>query len=179
MSPSLAARSVRSPARDVLLAGLAALLGSCATTGMVRPAADVAALGADGPLTVATYTDFPDVPEFLAATVYYPTDAPGPIGGVAIAPGFTEEQRHISWWGPRLASHGYAVVVLDTNDRRERPDARAAALLAGVRLLRHEGERRGSPLFGRIDPERVARSYMRRYDERSSKRKRGLFSRRG
>jgi flagellar biosynthesis protein FlhG len=30
-----------------------------------------------------------------------------------------------------------------------------------------------------LDPDRVARSYMRRYDERSSKRKRGLFSRRG
>jgi flagellar biosynthesis protein FlhG len=29
-----------------------------------------------------------------------------------------------------------------------------------------------------LDPDRVARSYMRRYDERSSKRKRGLFSRR-
>ena len=30
-----------------------------------------------------------------------------------------------------------------------------------------------------LDPDRVAQSYMRRYDERSSKRKRGLFSRRG
>ena len=30
-----------------------------------------------------------------------------------------------------------------------------------------------------LDPDRVARSYMRRYEERSSKRKRGLFSRRG
>ncbi len=29
-----------------------------------------------------------------------------------------------------------------------------------------------------LDPDRVARSYMRRYEERSSKRKRGLFSRR-
>ena len=30
-----------------------------------------------------------------------------------------------------------------------------------------------------LDPDRVARSYMRRYEERSSKRRRGLFSRRG
>jgi cytoskeletal protein RodZ len=30
-----------------------------------------------------------------------------------------------------------------------------------------------------LDPDRVAQSYMRRYEERSSKRKRGLFSRRG
>ncbi len=29
-----------------------------------------------------------------------------------------------------------------------------------------------------LDPDRVARSYMRRYEERVTKRKRGLFSRR-
>jgi dienelactone hydrolase len=140
------------------LALLAApLLGSCASAGSVRTAsADVAAFSIDGPYEVATYGDFPDVPEFLGATIYYPGNAPGPVGGVAIAPGFTEEQRHISWWGPRLASHGYAVVVLDTNDRRERPAARADALMAGVRLLRDEGDRRDSPLFGRIDPDRMA-----------------------
>jgi triacylglycerol lipase len=136
---------------------MAAFLASCASTGTVgTTAADVTALSADGPFEVRTYVDFPDVPEFLAGTIYYPADAPGPVGGVAVAPGFTEEQRHISWWGPRLASHGYAVLVLDTNDRRERPDARAAALMAGVRLLREEGERRGSPLFGRIAPDRMA-----------------------
>jgi triacylglycerol lipase len=131
------------------------LSGACAGP-VGTPPADVAALSADGPYEVRTYTDFRDVPEFLAGTVYYPVDAPGAVGGVAVAPGFTEEQRHVSWWGPRLASHGYAVVVLDTNDRRERPDARADALMAGVRLLRDEGERRGSPLFGRIDPVRMA-----------------------
>lgn len=81
---------------------------------------------------------------------------PGPIGGIAIAPGYTERQRHIEWWGPRLASHGYAVLVLDTNDPRERPDARATALLAGVRLLRSESARAESRLFGRIAADRMA-----------------------
>ncbi|MGE0160597.1 MAG: alpha/beta hydrolase family protein [Gemmatimonadales bacterium] len=138
-------------------AGLSILLAACASAGTVAaPSADIAALAADGPYSVATYTDFPDVPEFLAGTIYYPTDAPGPVGGVAISPGYTEEQRHISWWGPRLASHGYAVLTLDNNDRRELPAARAAALLGAVALLREEGERPGSPLFGRIDADRMA-----------------------
>jgi len=155
-SPRPAVRSVPGPFRPAALCA-AALLASCATAGTAgAPSADVAAFSADGPYEVRTYVDFPDVPEFLAGTIYYPVDAPGAIGGVAIAPGFTEEQRHISWWGPRLASHGYAVVVLDTNDRRERPDARADALMAGVRLLRDEGERRGGALFGRIDSDRMA-----------------------
>lgn len=115
-----------------------------------------AALAGDGEFTVLSYTDFPDVPQFADATIYYPVGTPGPIGGVAIAPGFTERQSHIEWWGPRLASHGYAVLVLDTNDPRERPEARAEALLAAVGLLRSEGARRGSRLFGRIAAERMA-----------------------
>jgi hypothetical protein len=48
---------------------------------------DLAALGADGPHQVLTYTDFPDVPEFGAATIYYPLDADAPYGGVAISRG--------------------------------------------------------------------------------------------
>jgi len=107
-------------------------------------------------LEVRRYADFPPVAEFARATIYYPATAPAPIGGVAISPGFTEQQRHIDWWGPRLASHGYAVLTLDNNDRREPPDVRAQALLAGVELLRAEGQREGSPLFGRIDPEKMA-----------------------
>ena len=140
------------------LVALLPLVASCATAGSTTDSAPVSAasLSVDGAYEVRTYSDFPDVPEFGAATIYYPVGVPQPIGGVAIAPGFTEEQRHISWWGPRLASHGYAVLVLDTNERRERPDARASALIAGVTLLRAEGLRQGSPLFGGIDLAKMA-----------------------
>jgi alpha-beta hydrolase superfamily lysophospholipase len=131
-----------------------ALSTACATSAARAPT--VTSLSTDGQYRVATYTDLPHVPEFAAATVYYPVGAEGPIGGVAIAPGFTEQQRHISWWGPRLASHGYAVLTLDTNDPRDQPQARADALTAAVRLLQGENERTGSPLFGRIDVKKMA-----------------------
>lgn len=137
------------------LSAAACLVGSaCATS--TPPSPSVTSLSTDGEYRVLTYTDIPDVPEFGAATIYYPVGTPGPIGGVAIAPGYTEGQRHISWWGPRLASHGYAVLTLDTNDPRDPPDARADALMAGVRVLRGENGRRGSPLFGRIDVAKMA-----------------------
>jgi triacylglycerol lipase len=139
---------------------LAIFLVSCAAAG---PAVDlgsdptVASLSMDGSYEVMTYTDIPDVPEFGAATVYYPAETPTPIGGVAISPGWTEGQRHIDWWGPRLASHGYAVLVLDTNDaRRDQPEERAEALIAAVRILRGENDRAGSPLSGRIDVGKMA-----------------------
>lgn len=144
----------RRPHAAYLPATLALLLGACATTGTAT--FEPASLTVNGPYAVRTYTDFPDVPEFGAATIYYPAATPEPVGGVAIAPGFTEEQRHIAWWGPRLASHGYAVLILDTNDPRERPDARAAALWAAVELLRAENERVGSPLRGRVAVDEMA-----------------------
>jgi dienelactone hydrolase len=145
---------IRRAARTPCALALAAACGACASVGASVP--NAASLAGDGSFAVFTYTDFPDVSEFGDATIYYPVGTPGPIGGVAIAPGFTERQSHIEWWGPRLASHGYAVLVLDTNDPRERPDARAAALLAAVDLLRRENTRMGSRLFGRIAVDRMA-----------------------
>lgn len=121
------------------------------------PQPTIASLSGNGAYEVRTYTDIPDVPEFGDATVYYPADTPTPIGGVAISPGWTELQRHIEWWGPRLASHGYAVLILDTNDRRQdQPEERAEALIAAVRILRGENDRAGSPLRGRIDVGKMA-----------------------
>jgi triacylglycerol lipase len=133
--------------------GLLVFLAAC---GGSRVLPGIEALARDGDYAVLSYTDFPNVPEFGDATIYYPVGTPGPIGGVAIAPGFTERQRHIEWWGPRLASHGYAVVVLDTNDPREQPAARAEALVAAVGLLRSESSRAESRLFGRIAVDRMA-----------------------
>lgn len=136
-------------------ATLTVLVTACATAGTANDVG-VDSLNRDGAYAVASYSDFPEVPEFGAATIYYPVDAPSSVGGVAIAPGFTERQSHIAWWGPRLASHGFAVLVLDTNDPRDRPDARAEALMAAVRVLRAENGRAGSPLRGRVDVAKMA-----------------------
>jgi predicted dienelactone hydrolase len=113
-------------------------------------------LSSSGPYQVATYTDFPDVAEFGAGTIYYPSDKAASIGGVAISPGFVEMQENMSWWGPHLASHGFAVLTLDTNEPRDRPDIRATALMAAIKVLREENNRDGSPLKGKIDPVKMA-----------------------
>lgn len=120
------------------------------------PAISLAALSVDGPYAIRAYTSLPAVPEFAKATIYYPLDITGLIGAVAISPGFTERQRHINWWGPRLASHGYAVLVLDTNEPRDSPALRGDALIAAVRLLKAEHTRAGSPLNGHIDVNKMA-----------------------
>ncbi len=149
-----AAMSARTWAPPILASGL--FLVSCATSGPAGPAPTIAYLSGDGVYPVETYTDFPDVPEFADATIYFPASATDLVGGVVISPGFTERQRHIAWWGPRLASHGFAVLIFDTNDPRDRPTARAEGLMAGVRLLHAENRRPGSPLRSRIDEGKMA-----------------------
>src|SRR5687768_11534139 len=53
-----------------------------------------------------------NTPGFGAATIYYPTTtADGTFGAVAISPGYVSTQSSISWFGPRLSSHGFVVIT--------------------------------------------------------------------
>lgn len=113
-------------------------------------------LGSTGPYQVAYYSSYPPVPEFSAATIYFPANKGEDFGGVAIAPGFLESQENMSWWGEHLASHGFAVVTLDTNELRDDPSLRADALMAAVELLRSESDRMGGILRGKIISDRMA-----------------------
>lgn len=113
-------------------------------------------LGKPGPYQVAYYSSFPAVPEFSAATIYFPANKGEDFPGIAISPGFVESQENMSWWGSHLASHGYAVLTLDTNELRDDPSLRADALMAAVGVLRNEGERMGGTLRGKIINDRMA-----------------------
>ena len=119
-------------------------------------AQDIAALESAGPYQVGTYSELPKVDEFRQGTIYYPIGKDGLSGGVAISPGFIEAQEHMSWWGPMLASHGFIVLTLDTNEPRDDPSVRAKALMAAIGIIRGEQSRRGSPLNGRVDASRMA-----------------------
>lgn len=111
----------------------------------------VESLSGDGIYSVERYIDLPDVPEYGDATVYYPSDKTELFGAIAISPGFTETQAPMSWWGPRLASHGFAVLTFNTNAPRDYPNIRADALMAAVGMVRGENTRTDSPLFGKLD----------------------------
>ena len=42
----------------------------------------------------------------------------------AIAPGYTASETSIAWLRPRLASHGFVVISINTNSRYDQPSAR-------------------------------------------------------
>ncbi len=110
-------------------------------------------------------------PKYAGATIYYPvikavddeiagdqvkTPELTNLSSVVLVPGFMGPERSMSRWGPYLASHGFVVMTIGTNNLTVEPDARGEALVDGLVTIRAENEREGSPLFGRLDPERVA-----------------------
>jgi dienelactone hydrolase len=108
---------------------------------------------AAGPFATASTTVAASaVGGFGGGIIYYPTDnSQGSFGAVAFAPGFLATTDHYPWVGPRIASHGFVVFVIDTLSRNDPPTRRAAQLLAALDYLVTS-----SPVRGRIDPERLA-----------------------
>ncbi|MCP5345983.1 MAG: hypothetical protein R3F41_01715 [Gammaproteobacteria bacterium] len=107
---------------------------------------------------VRTYDPEPQVAEFSAATIFYPLTlsfAP-PIGAAVLVPGYRGTAEDYSWWGPMLASFGYAVMIIDTNTVEDNLEARKQALLAAVDFIKNENNDPDSPIQGRIDTGKIA-----------------------
>lgn len=107
---------------------------------------------------VRTYEATVDVDEFAAATIFYPLTLSfdAPMGGVVMSPGFGSTQDNYDWWGPALASLGYAVMIFDTNTPTDNLEARKNALIAGVDFLRRQNSNPESPLNGKMNADRLA-----------------------
>ncbi|MCO1594642.1 alpha/beta hydrolase [Micromonospora sp. RHAY321] len=89
---------------------------------------------------------------FGGGVIYYPTStSEGTFGAVAISPGYTAAWSSISWLGPRLASHGFVVIGIETNSRFDQPDSRGRQLLAALDYLVER-----SSVRTRIDGTRLA-----------------------
>ncbi|RZS45049.1 dienelactone hydrolase [Herbihabitans rhizosphaerae] len=104
-----------------------------------------------GPFAVAT-EKVPGGKGFGGGTIHYPTDtSQGTFGAIAVAPGFTESESAIAWYGPRLASQGFVVITISTNGLWDLPASRADQLLAA---LRHVTD--ASQIKSRVDRDRLA-----------------------
>jgi len=73
---------------------------------------------------------------FGGGIIYYPTDiSQGTFGGVAISPGLNGTWPGIAWLGPRLASQGFVVFGIETNNLNDSPTSRGTQLLAALDYL--------------------------------------------
>ncbi len=85
-------------------------------------------------------------------TISYAADtSEGPFGVVAVTPGFFGVRYSMSWLGPRLASHGFVVIVIDTLQPNDDAHQRAQQLAAALDQVVAFGNTEGHALHGRID----------------------------
>jgi alpha-beta hydrolase superfamily lysophospholipase len=118
------------------------------------PAPTLSALQASrGPYAVSqTSVSSLSVSGFGGGEIYYPTTtSDGTFGAIAISPGFTAYWSSISWLGPRLASHGFVVIGIETNTTADQPASRGQQLLAALDYLTQR-----SSVRTRIDSSRLA-----------------------
>lgn len=140
----------------------AALFGAAATYAQANPfqrgpAPTTASLeAASGPYAVDSSTISSPV-GYGAGTVYYPANtSDGPFGLIALAPGFVNTQTANKWWGPRLASHGFVVVMINTTTLFDLPGPRSKQLLSALKDVVSRSQSSSSPYFGKVDGNRRA-----------------------
>ncbi|MBC7956640.1 MAG: dienelactone hydrolase family protein [Cytophagales bacterium] len=119
------------------------------------PAPSTASLEASrGPFATSSFT-VSRPSGYGAGTVYYPTNAGGTVGAIAIVPGYTARQSSINWWGPRLASHGFVVITIDTNSTSDQPASRSRQQLAALDQVATLNSTSSSPIYNKVDTSRM------------------------
>lgn len=87
----------------------------------------------------------------MLSTIYYPSNVEPTFGALAIVPGFGNERSHIDWYGARIASHGFVVILIDTISVWDIPDQRGEQLIAALDYLTMD-----SPVKDVVDAQRLA-----------------------
>jgi predicted dienelactone hydrolase len=118
------------------------------------PAPTATTLNARGPFAI-TQVDVSGAGQgFNNATVYYPNDtSQGTFAAIAVSPGFLTPKALMQWAGPKFASHGFVVAVLETNTLFDIPGSRADQMQAVLRYL--TGASSPAAVRSRIDPNRL------------------------
>ena len=109
-----------------------------------------------GPQSYTTTSVSSSVDGFGGGTIYYPTSISEQMATISIAPGFTNTQSAVSWWGPILASHGFVVITINTNSRFDQPESRSRQLDSALNYLIDQANISSSPIAGLVDENRLA-----------------------
>ncbi len=108
-----------------------------------------------GPFSTARFSVSGFLKGFGDSTVYYPTNTTGKMGAIAVIPGYLSYESSIEWWGPRLASHGFVVMTMNTETIYDQPDSRASQLSEALDYLIAQSKSYSSPLYNKIDSTRL------------------------
>jgi predicted dienelactone hydrolase len=88
--------------------------------------------------------------------MYYPTDAPPPYAVIVFSPGFTAtKEDYTNYYGAMIASHGMVILLTTPTSTNDQPRARGTDLEAAVAQIAKENVREGSPVKGKLAPDRI------------------------
>ncbi len=120
------------------------------------PDPSVSFLEADrGPYSVNTSRVSGLVSGFGGGTIHYPSGTTGTMAAIVVIPGYVSAESSIEWWGPKLASHGFVVMTIDTNSGFDQPPSRARQINSALDYVIAQNTRTGSPVRGMIDTDRL------------------------
>lgn len=108
-----------------------------------------------GPHSVRTSRVSRLVSGFGGGTIHYPTGTTGTMAAIVVIPGFVSAESSIDWWGPKLASHGFVVMTIDTNSGFDQPASRARQINNALDYLVSQNTARNGPVRGMIDTNRL------------------------
>lgn len=108
-----------------------------------------------GPYSTRTSRVSGLVSGFGGGTIHYPTGVEGTMAAIVVIPGFVSAESSIDWWGPKLASHGFVVMTIDTNTGFDQPPSRARQINNALDYLVSQNSSRTSPVRGMIDTDRL------------------------
>lgn len=141
-------------AQGMLLAATL-IVGTAASAVQIGPAPTSSSLAATaGPFTVRNFT-VSRPSGYGAGTVYYPVSVGSTVGAIAVVPGYTARQSDVNWWGPRMASWGFVVIVIDTNSTLDQPDSRSRQQLAALDQVASLSRTSSSPIYNMVDTARM------------------------
>ncbi|MFN3579616.1 MAG: alpha/beta hydrolase family protein [Pseudomonas sp.] len=108
-----------------------------------------------GPHAVRTSRVSGLVSGFGGGTIHYPTGTTGTMAAIVVIPGYISAESSIEWWGPKLASHGFVVMTVDTNTGFDQPPSRARQINSALDYLIDQNTERNGPVQGMIDTNRL------------------------
>lgn len=110
---------------------------------------------ARGPYGVSTSRVSSSVRGFGGGTIHYPQGTSGTMAAIVVIPGYVSAESSIAWWGPKLASHGFVVMTIDTNSGFDQPRSRADQINSALDYLIDQNSNSRSPVRNMIDTDRL------------------------
>jgi dienelactone hydrolase len=108
-----------------------------------------------GPYGFKTYTDGLADPVYESAIMYYPDGATPPFAAIVLSPGFLASKESYTVLGEIFASHGFAMMLTTPTSVLDFMPERGKDLEAAVARIATENARAGSPLMGKLAPDRI------------------------